>query len=114
MNQLIDIRDQDYCFVGEGSEIKGSIVLRGTTHLASNIEGEVKVDSDSLLIIEREGIIDGTISCYDLEIYGKVKGKVISSGKITIFPSAEVNAELFSQSLVIFPGATVNMTSQTL
>ncbi len=113
MAELINIQEQEYCFLGEGSKLKGEIYLKGTSHLACQLEGDVFMDSEQTLTIEHTGSIKGNLECHNLEIFGSIEGKINSSGKITIYPSGKVNVDLKSKSLVIHPGAIVNITGQT-
>ena len=113
MAELIDIREQEYCFLGKGSRFKGEIHLQGSTHLACQLEGNVFMDGDKTLTIDQTGYVEGNLKCHDVEIFGKVKGKINSSGKVTVFPSGEVEVELHSQGLVVHSGAVVNINGQT-
>ncbi len=112
MGELIDIREQEYCFLGKGSRFKGEICLQGSTHLACHLEGNVVMDGEKTLTIDQTGSVEGNLECHDLEIFGRVKGKINSSGKVTIFPSGEVEIELHSQDLVVHPGAVANISGQ--
>ena len=114
MSDIINIQDQEFSFFGEGSQIKGDFFLKGTTHLASRIEGSVEMDRETNLIIEPEGSLKGTVKCFDLELYGAFNGEIEAKGTVTIYPSAKFDGKIITKNLVVFPGATVNMTGQTL
>ncbi len=114
MAEYIDIKQQDFTFFGKGSEINGKLNLKGTTRLSSMIEGEITMIDSSDLTIETEGQFLGTINCHNIEIYGRFSGKINSTGKVTIYPSAFVKGELIARSLNVGPGASVNIDGHTL
>lgn len=113
MAELIDIKEQNYCFLGEGSKFVGEIHLKGTSHLACELEGDLFMDGEQTLTVERSGSIKGSLTCHNLEVFGHIEGKITSSGKVTIFPSGKIHAHLQSKGLVVHPGAIVNIEGQT-
>ncbi len=114
MPNYINLQNLQYTYLGKGSDIKGDLTLYGTTHLGSHILGNIVMKDLADIIIEISGSLEGQIRCHNLEIFGKLKGSIISSGKITIHPSAEVSGEIKAKNLVIHPGSTVNCEGHTL
>lgn len=109
MNSYIDLRDQDFSFLGKNSSFSGVFNLNGPTHLASQIEGEIYVKNNFELCIEQDGHIQGTIQCHDIDVYGSIEGTLESTGKVTIYPSAKVQGKIKAKDLIIYPGAVVNI-----
>lgn len=114
MSEFINIKNQDYSFLGQGSTISGKFKLKGTTHLASRLDGELSMEDSSDLIIETAGKFEGNINCHNLEIYGTFKGNLNSTGKLTVYPPAFVEGEIQAANIVIHPGATINMNGHTV
>lgn len=113
MPDFINIKTQDFSFLGKGSQLKGIFHLKGTTHIASNLEGELYMDDKSDLCIENSGSFDGSVECHNIEIYGCFKGELKASGKVTVYPPATLEGKINAGKLEIHPGATLNMSGHT-
>ncbi len=113
MKQNIDLKNLDFSFLGKGSKINGVFHLVGATHLASDLEGELHIDDDSNLCIEASGRFKGTINCHNIEIYGQVEGELKATGKVIVYPPATFKGSISAETLVIYPGAEVNMEGHT-
>ena len=109
MSEPIRIEEQDYCFLGKGSRLRGEVRLGGTSHIACRVEGDVLVEGGGTLTIGPTGTVLGNISCRDLEVFGTVNGGISSSGKVTVFPTGRIDGELESSDLVVHPGAKVDI-----
>lgn len=114
MTNYINIQNQDYTFIGNGSQITGKFHFKGHTRVAGHIEGEITMIDDHDLSIESTGQFEGTINCHNIDIYGVLNGKINATGKISIYPSALVQGEIKGRSLKILPGARVDMSGHTL
>jgi cytoskeletal protein CcmA (bactofilin family) len=115
MQELLQIQEQNFSFLGEGSSLRGEFELEGTTHLASAVEGTLKMlGEDMTLTIEPKGSIKGKIICHDIEIYGHIEGEIQSTGVVTFFPSADFKGKIEALRIVIHPGAVINMEGKTL
>ncbi|MBK22385.1 MAG: hypothetical protein CME70_00145 [Halobacteriovorax sp.] len=113
-NRPLDIREQNFSFFGKNSKLNGTFHLKGQTFIACSIEGDVYLDDDSDLTIEKTGSIKGQLHVHDLKIYGHIEGVIRSSGKVILYPGASVNGEITAENLVIQPGATANFKAHTL
>ncbi|TDJ09582.1 MAG: polymer-forming cytoskeletal protein [Deltaproteobacteria bacterium] len=114
MQPTIGPDSQKFSLFGKGSKIKGTFHLRGLTRLSSIVEGEIIMEDDEDLSIEREGEVKGLIKCFNLNIYGQFDGEVEARGKVTIYPSASFSGKLNASSISIHPGAKINMEGHTL
>jgi cytoskeletal protein CcmA (bactofilin family) len=113
MKEYIDLRNQDFSFFGKGSKISGVFTLKGATHLAGEIEGELHVEDEAELSIDRSGHLKGTINCHNIEIFGEFEGELNSSGKVTIYPPAIICGVINARDLVVYPGAKLNIDGHT-
>ena len=83
--------------------------MHGPARVACKVEGSIFIDTEDTLTIERSASVTGDINCHNLEIFGHVEGNVNATGKVVIYPSGQVNIALKSKSLVVHPGACVNL-----
>tara|TARA_R110000868_G_scaffold204946_3_gene453170 strand:+ start:36503 stop:36853 length:351 start_codon:yes stop_codon:yes gene_type:complete len=109
-----EMQDKSFSFIGKGCVISGKFSLKGTTHLASHLEGELIMEDDSRLTIEPEGSFEGRLQSHDVEIFGKFDGNLISTGTVIIHSCASVSGDLEASHLIVKPGATVNIEGRTL
>ncbi len=109
----MEIKDLNFCFIGKDSVITGDLQLNGPSHIACRVEGSVTIETDNKIQIEPSAYILGKIDCHDIDVYGHVKGNINSTGTLRLFPSAVVEGEINSHSLIIKPGAIVNAMSAT-
>ncbi len=103
----------DFTFIGHHSKLIGQFIFLGPTFLASNLEGEISMDGTAPLRIEKMAIIKGTIRGHDIDIFGEVEGKIISSGKVTIRSTAIIKGEIHCKNLVIHPGANLELEAHS-
>ena len=113
MSDYIDIKKQDFSFLGTGSKMSGIFHLQGVTHISSSIDGEIFMENQADLCIETNGQFAGNITCHNLEIYGNFKGTIKASGKVTVYPPANLIGVVKAKDLVVYPGATINIDGFT-
>lgn len=109
-----EMRDMAFSFMGKGCVLTGKFALKGSTHLASHLEGELIMEDGAQLTIESEGSFEGTLRCRNIEVFGRFEGNLVSDGIVIIHSSAQVNGDIEASHLVIKPGATVNIEGRTL
>ena len=97
----------------EAQKLKGRFHLSGSTHVSSLIEGEIIMENNADLIIEKNGAVKGEVTCHNIEVYGVFEGMIRASGKVTLYPSAEVKGRVEAMELRIYPGAILNMDGHT-
>ena len=114
MSDYIDLRNQDFSFWGKTSKMSGTFFLKGSTHLASEVEGELHMEEKASLTIETSGNFKGILHCHDVAIYGHFEGTLNATGRVIIYPPAILTGKINAHSLIIHPGATVNMEGHTL
>lgn len=114
MEGVVDLKSFHYSFLGKDSKFKGEFELTGLTKLASMVEGKIKMDPSSPLVLESSCHFTGEIVCHNLEIFGKVNGKIHATGKVIIRPTAVVNGEIKASNIVVYPGAVLNIDGHTL
>lgn len=109
-----DFRDFHYNVIGGKSSITGDLVLSGDSIINSQVNGSIHIQDKGKLILERGSFVKGKIKAIDLEIFGTVEGEIECSGLVSIRSSAQVQGQIKSGRLVIYPGAVVEMQAQSL
>jgi len=113
MDDLINIKNQDFCLLGKDSKLTGEFHLSGVVKISSQMEGELTMGPEGKLSIGPTGSFKGIINCYYIEIYGEFEGTINSKGKVLIQPCARVSGQINTETLTIFPGAMVNVDGRT-
>ncbi len=113
MNEFEDIKKLEFSLIGAECQFKGTFVFQGHTKIAGTLEGDITILGDSVLSIEINGSIRGSIKCQDLEVSGSFDGDIDSSGKVTLFPPAVVSGTLKSKNIEVYSGAILNLDSFT-
>jgi cytoskeletal protein CcmA (bactofilin family) len=96
--------------IGKGSVFEGNLNVQHSLRIDGKLIGNIK-SSDSI-IVGKEGEVDGEVDVKNAVIGGKIKGKVIASGKITLESTSTFNGQLIAGKLVIDEGAVFDGTSQ--
>lgn len=110
---IFDLKEKNFSIIGINSKSKGDLYFEGYVRFYAHHEGVVEMAEKAKLIIEKDGSIEGDISCYDLEVYGQLKGTCQSLGQVTVYPGAIVSGDIQAESLVIYPGSDINIKGHT-
>lgn len=109
----MQLGEQTFCFFGKNSTLRGEFELHGQTHINCRVIGELHVVSEEVLSIGPQSEVEGNINATNIDIYGMVKGDISALGTLRIFPSARVEGKVSAKSLIIKPGAKINMIGHT-
>jgi cytoskeletal protein CcmA (bactofilin family) len=109
----VSLDERDFVFIGKSSKFKGDLFISGPGHINGVLTGNIKVETENKLIVEPTGHIQGSIQGHDVDIYGRVDGDVITTGVLCIFPSAQITGKINARSMIIKPGAKINMIGHT-
>lgn len=113
MGHHIDLESQEFVYIGKNSVLKGSLELYGPATFCSKIQANLRSLDDSTIQFERESIFEGTVHGHDILIYGNFNGEIISSGKVSLYPTAVFQGKITCKNLNIHPGAQVNMQASS-
>jgi len=89
--------------VGTGTSITGNIISEGDIRIDGTLKGNLKTKGK--VVIGPTGIHEGEINCKNIEISGKVDGKINVSELLSLKASARINGEIKTNKLAIEPGA---------
>ncbi len=107
----LDFKTYHYNVVGIESEMTGVLKLKGDTIFNGTIDGELHL-AEGKLVLERGSKIKGKVIGHEIEVFGEINGDIICTGKLSFRSSAKFDGDIKSNSLVIYPGAQVNMHAQ--
>ncbi len=96
--------------IGKGTVIEGNLNVQHSLRVDGKVKGNIQ--STDSIIIGKDGVVEGEVRVKNAVIGGKVKGKMIASGKITLEGTAEFLGELKAAKLVIDEGAVFDGTSK--
>ena len=103
--------DQKTTSIGENCTIDGDITFDKTIEIHGKITGTVKIAENcttAMLIIKKNGIVEGDVYGDEVVIEGEVIGNVTGKKKITIKSSSFVSGNVYYDILDMNGGATVN------
>lgn len=88
-------------YIAQGTKITGETIFSGDALIGGHLVGNVS--SNSNVIVELDGVIDGEVSCKEVKIAGKFKGKLFCE-KLIITATGIFEGEVNSSSIEIFDG----------
>ena len=103
--------DKNTTSIGENCTIDGDITFDKTIEIHGKITGTVKIAENcttAMLIIKKNGIVEGDVYGDEVVIEGEVIGNVTGKKKITIKSSSFVSGNVYYYILDMNGGATVN------
>ena len=100
-----DINGQ-YSRIENSTTIKGDIISEGDFRIDGTLEGSIKTNGK--IVIGKEGIVKGGISCNKADVEGKIKGDLFVSETLNLRSTSNVEGEVIIGKLVVESGATFN------
>lgn len=96
--------------IGRNTEIHGDIKFRGGLHVDGKVKGNIKAENDSetFLILNQEGEIEGEVSVPNVVLNGQVKGDVHASGRVQLDKQARVEGNVYYNLLEMEMGSAIN------
>jgi cytoskeletal protein CcmA (bactofilin family) len=89
--------------IGKGTVIEGLLTVQNSLRIDGRVTGQVQV-SDSL-VVGKEGEIEGEVKVRNAIIGGRVRNRVLATGKVVLESHAMVHGEVKTSKLVIDEGA---------
>ncbi|KKK49337.1 hypothetical protein LCGC14_3136070 [marine sediment metagenome] len=94
--------------ISHGTKIVGDITSTGSFRIDGDFEGTIQ--SSGKVVIGESGVVKGTLTSAEVEIEGKIKGKLVVSELLSLRATARVDGEVSTSKLAVEPGATFNAT----
>jgi cytoskeletal protein CcmA (bactofilin family) len=90
----------------EGTAIEGNIESQADFRLDGKLVGNFT--SKGKLVVGPAGSVVGDINCVNVDVEGKVEGKIVVSEILNVKANAVVNGEVICGKLAVEPGADFN------
>ncbi len=95
--------------IGRTTTLEGDVHFTGALKVDGTILGNLVAESsDSVLILDEEGKIEGEIRVPSMIVNGIIKGNVYASEKIDLYPKAQITGDVHYNLLEMEVGAEVN------
>ncbi|MFZ5430798.1 MAG: bactofilin family protein [Bacteroidota bacterium] len=94
--------------ISKGTRIAGDIVSEGDIRIDGYLKGNIK--SKGRLVVGESGAIEGEVECVNVEVAGKVKGKISAAELLTMKSTAMVSGEITASKLSVEPGSLFSGT----
>jgi cytoskeletal protein CcmA (bactofilin family) len=103
-------RQEIQTLVGDRTRIAGDIEFEGGLHLDGTVVGNICAtsDTDAMLSVSQDGLIEGTVRAPQVVLNGTVKGDVIASDRVELGPTARVVGNVVYNLIEMAIGAEVN------
>ena len=94
--------------INEGTHISGDITSNGFFRIDGFVEGTVTTPSK--VVLGKNGVVKGNLSCENADIAGNFTGNLNVSKLLTLRSSANIKGEVLVGKLSVEPGAILNAT----
>jgi cytoskeletal protein CcmA (bactofilin family) len=93
--------------LGAGTKFVGKIRFRGTLRLDGSVRGDIRSEqgSGSVLVINRNATVTGSIVSDSVLISGEVEGDVIARASVEIFRNGSLKGDIYTGEIMIESGA---------
>ncbi|MGF1643558.1 MAG: polymer-forming cytoskeletal protein [Thiotrichales bacterium] len=96
--------------IGKATTIKGDLTFSGNLHVEGTIVGNIKADSDSesTLVLDEDGMVQGDVSVPNVIINGSVEGDIFSTNHAELLPKARIKGNFYYNLVEMAIGSEVN------
>lgn len=99
-------REAEVTVIGPGARLEGLLVSGGPLRIEGEVKGEVRAEGD--VLVAPPAKVEGEMRAQNVRIEGRFSGTIEVAGKAELGRSANVEASITCQSLVIGEGAVFN------
>jgi len=92
--------------IENSTSIKGDIVSEGDFRIDGTLEGGIKTNGK--IVIGKEGLVNGSISCNSADVEGKIKGNLFVSETLNLRSTCHIEGEVVIGKLIVESGANFN------
>lgn len=100
-----DVNGQ-YSRIENSTLIKGDIVSEGDLRIDGTLEGSIKTKGK--IVVGKEGIIKGDVSCTNADVEGKIDGNLFVSENLNLRATSTIEGDISIGKLIVEYGATFN------
>ena len=92
--------------IESSTSIKGDIVSEGDFRIDGTLEGSIKTNAK--IVIGKEGLVNGAVSCNNADVEGKIKGKLFVLETLNLRSTCDIEGEVLIGKLIVESGANFN------
>ena len=92
--------------IESSTSIKGDIVSEGDFRIDGTLEGSIKTNGK--IVIGKEGLVNGGVSCNNADVEGKIKGNLFVSETLNLRSTCHIEGEVLIGKLIVESGANFN------
>ena len=92
--------------IESSTSIKGDIISEGDFRIDGTLEGSMKTNGK--IVIGKEGLVNGGLSCNNADVEGKIKGNLFVSETLNLRSTCHIEGEVVIGKLVVESGANFN------
>ena len=96
--------------IAQGTIIEGDLKSEGDFRIEGVINGTLITKGK--VVIGTTGLVEGSLSCNNADIEGKIKGELVVLDTLSLRASANVYGDVQTGKLAVEPGATFNANCQ--
>ena len=96
--------------IAQGTIIEGDLKSEGDFRIEGVINGTLITNGK--VVIGTTGLVEGSLSCNNADIEGKIKGKLVVLETLSLRASANIYGDVQTGKLAVEPGATFNANCQ--
>ena len=96
--------------IAQGTIIEGDLKSEGDFRIEGVINGPLITKGK--VVIGTTGLVEGSLSCNNADIEGKIKGKLVVLETLSLRASANIYGDVQTGKLAVEPGATFNANCQ--
>ncbi len=104
--RMLDRGSEPTTFIGEGTQIEGTISGKGNCVVCGEVNGDCTMDGPVTIAVT--GHWTGTIRASDVIIAGAIDGDVAADGKLEVASSARINGNVSGASIAVAQGAIID------
>lgn len=94
--------------VANGTHVTGDIKSDSGIRIDGQLKGTMNIKGK--VVIGNTGLINGDITCKQIEVSGQVNGNIHAGELVSLKSSAKINGEIATRKLAIEPGAVFTGT----
>ena len=93
-------------FLDQGTSVTGELQFSGTLRIDGNFHGSIS--TSDVLVVGENAVIHADINVGDIEIHGRVCGRIESKRRVDIFPTGRVQGDVHCPIISMQPGAVLD------
>lgn len=107
MSKLAEIAEvNSVSRISEGASIVGDITSSNDIRIDGRVKG--KITSEGRIVIGEHAVVEGTLMCANLDLWGKVEGEIFVKELLSLKASASVKGNLSMRKFHVEIGAVLD------